>query len=138
MESVPINHSAVLAAAMAKIGVEFVWHGPLFGKVWMQLTGLTRDKMEKGMGKAHFFSLVGSLVMSYALAYSLVFAAAFLKIDGVYAGVLCGFCNWLGFIAPVTLGSVSWEGKPWKLWLLLNSSYLVSLLIMGIILALWG
>jgi hypothetical protein len=133
---VPINIAAVLAAAMAKIFVESIWHGPLFGKVWMQLTGLS-DKKATGMGKAHFFSLVGSFVMSYVLAYSLVFAASYLNMRGVRAGLTCGFWNWLGFIAPVTLGAVMWEGRSWKLWLLLNSNYLVSLLIMGVILAVW-
>jgi hypothetical protein len=136
METVPINAMAVVVAAMAKIFVESIWHGPLFGTVWMKLTGLG-DKKTPGMGKAHFFSLLGSVAMSYVLAYSLVFAAAYLKMSGVRAGVMCGFWNWLGFIAPVTLGAVLWEGRPWKLWLLLNSNYLVSLLIMGVILAIW-
>lgn len=141
MEQVPINLSAVLAAAMAKIFVESIWHGPLFGKVWMEWSGLTPDKIAavkaKGMGKAHLIALVSAVVMSYVLAHSLVFAAAYFKMAGVLAGVMCGFLNWLGFIAPVTLGTVLWEGKPWKLWLLLNSNYLVSLPIMGVILALW-
>jgi len=141
MEPVPINVSAVLAAAMAKIAVEFIWHGPLFDKVWMQWSGMTAGEItaanKTGSGKAHFLAFVGSVAMSYALALSLVFASAYYDMGGVRAGVMCGFWNWLGFIAPVTLGTVMWEGKPWKLWLILNSSYLVSLLIMGVILALW-
>ena len=48
-----------------------------------------------------------------------------------------GFWNWLGFVAPVTLGSVLWEGKSPKLWVLNNGYYLVSLIVMGVILALW-
>jgi hypothetical protein len=57
--------------------------------------------------------------------------------SGMPAGLMCGFWNWLGFIAPVTLGTVLWEGKPWKLWALTNGYYLFSLLIMGVILAFW-
>lgn len=41
------------------------------------------------------------------------------------------------FIAPVTLGVVLWEGKPWKLWVLNNGYQLLSLLVMGVILAIW-
>jgi hypothetical protein len=141
MEWVPINVWAVLAAATAKIFIESIWHGPLFGKVWMEWSGITPDKIEaikaKGMGKAHVIALVSAVVMSFVLAHSLIFAAAYLKMEGVRAGVLCGLWNWLGFIAPVTLGTVLWEGKPWKLWLLLNSNYLVALPVMGVILALW-
>lgn len=49
---------------------------------------------------------------------------------------MAGFWNWLGFIAPVTLGVVLWEGKPWKLWVLHNAYYLLALLVMGVILGL--
>ena len=48
-----------------------------------------------------------------------------------------GLWNGLGFVALVTLGVVLWEGKPWKLWVLMNGHYLVSLLIMGVLLAFW-
>lgn len=50
---------------------------------------------------------------------------------------MAGFWNWLGFVAPVTLGAVLWEGKHWKLWFLNNGYYLVTLLLMGAVLALW-
>ena len=45
---------------------------------------------------------------------------------------------WLGFIAPVTLGSVLWEMKSWKLWILNNAYYLVVLVVMGLIFTLWA
>jgi len=41
--------------------------------------------------------------MSYVLAHELIFASVYLKVSGVSAGLMCGFFNWLGFIAPVTL-----------------------------------
>jgi len=44
---------------------------------------------------------------------------------------------WLGLVVPVSLGIVLWEGKSWKLWFINASSYLVTLLAMGIILGLW-
>jgi hypothetical protein len=75
--------------------------------------------------------------MSGVLAHSLVYASAYMKVTGVSAGLMAGFWNWLGFIAPVTLGVVLWEGKSWKLWFLQGGHYLVSLLVMGVILALW-
>jgi len=48
-----------------------------------------------------------------------------------------GFWNWIGFVAPVTPGIGLWEGKSRKLWMLTNSFYLVSLLVMGVVRALW-
>ena len=41
------------------------------------------------------------------------------------AGVQAGFWNWLGFIVPVMLATVLWEGRKWKLWLFSIAYYLV-------------
>jgi len=133
---------AVIAAALANMAIGFVWYGPLFGKTWMKLSGITPDKIDaakaSGMGKTYLLGLLGSLVMSYVLAHAVVFAASYFKMSGVSAGLMSGFWNWLGFIAPVTLGAVLWEGKSWSLWMLMNGYYAVSLLVMGAILSVWA
>ncbi len=137
--AVPINYLAVVLAAVANMVLGFVWYGPLFGKQWMAWSGFTKADMDsakkKGMGKSYGLMALGSLVMAYVLAHSLVFAASYLKVNGIPAGLMAGFWSWLGFVAPVTLGTVLWDGKPWKLWILNNAYYLVALLLMGSILA---
>ena len=141
MSQVPINLWAVVAAAVASMVIGGVWYGPLFGKTWIALSGMSEEKIgqakSRGMAKMYILAFVGSLVMSYVLAHTLVFASRYMDASGVNAGLMAGFWNWLGFIAPITLGSVLWEGKPWKLWILNNAYYLVSLIAMGVILALW-
>lgn len=141
MFSVPINYLAILVCGIVSMFVGYLWYGPLFGKTWMALMGMKMEMMteaqKKGMSKSYFMMFVGSLVMAYVLSYNLFFAATYLKVSGVSAGFMSAFWNWLGFIAPVTLGSVLWEGKSWRLWFLNNSYQLVTLLIMGAILAVW-
>lgn len=136
-----INYLAVLVAAVVEMVVGFLWYGPVFGKQWMALSGLTSEKMDAakaaGMQKTYALMFVGSLVMAYVLAHAVIFASAYTETSGVSAGLMAGFWNWLGFVAPVTLGTVLWDGKPWKLWTLNNGYYLVSLLLMGIVLAVW-
>jgi hypothetical protein len=138
---VPINYWAVLAAAIAQMILGYLWYGPFFGKPWMAMMGITPESMKtaqsKGVGKSYALMAIGALIMSWILAHAIIFASAYLKFSGITAGITVGFLNWLGFIAPVTMGSVLWEGKPWKLWLLNTSYYLVGLCLMGIILALW-
>jgi len=138
---VPVNYFAVLLAAAVAIVLGFLWYGPLFGKTWMDLIGFSKEKMSKeqkgNMGKSYLLMTAGTLLMSYVLAHALVFASAYLSVEGFPAGIMTGFWNWLGFIAPVTLGSVLWEGKPWKLWVLNNGYQLLSFLLMGSVLAVW-
>jgi hypothetical protein len=136
---VPVNYVAVVIAAVANMVLGFLWYGPLFGKQWMKLSGFTKADMDeakkKGMGKSYGLMALGSLVMAFVLAHSLVFAASYMHVSGLSAGLQSGFWSWLGFVAPVTLGTVLWDGKPWKLYILTNGYYLVSLLLMGVILA---
>lgn len=140
MPQVEVNYLAVLVAAIASMVLGGLWYGPLFGKKWMAYMGWAPDKaqeMKKGATKGYVFQFIGSLVMSYVLVHALIFAGAYLKVSGLSAGLMAGFWNWLGFVAPVTLGAVLWEGKPAGFWLLNNGFYLISLLAMGTILAVW-
>ncbi len=141
MNEVPVNYLAVLIAAVVNMVLGFLWYGPLFGKQWMQLSGFTKESMDKakakGMNKNYAIMTLGSLLMAYVLSHSLVFASTYTQTFGAAAGLMAGFWTWLGFVAPVTVSSVLWDAKPWKLWFLNAGYYLVGLLVMGLILSMW-
>jgi hypothetical protein len=137
---VDINYMAVAAAAAVSMIVGFLWYGPILGARWKAYMGFTDDSM-KTMKLSPMQAMAGgaltSLLMAYVLAHSLVFASAFTGASGISAGLMAGFWNWLGFIVPVVAGVFLWDGKPFGLFVLNAAYYLVSLLLMGIILALW-
>ncbi len=142
---VDVNYLTVFLAGVSSMLVGFLWYGPLFGKAWASLMGWTTKDFEKlkkqkgaDMGRLYALQFIGSLFMAFVLSHALVFAKSYLGTEGVSAGLQTGFWNWLGFVAPVTLGSILWEGKSWKLWVLNNGNYLVTLMTMGVILSLWG
>lgn len=139
--NVPINYFAVFVSAVVSMVVGALWYGPLFGKLWVSLMGMTKENMAsakaKGMGKSYILMFIGSLLMAYTLAHAIIFASTYLNIWGVSGGLMGGFWNWLGFIVPVTMGVVLWENKPWKLWFLNAIYYLINLLVMGVILSIW-
>ncbi len=141
MVPVPINYVAVLVSAVFMMVLGYIWYGPLFGKQWIALMGWTREAMQeamkKGMAKNYAIMALGALLMAFVLDHALIFGSAYMNISGYPAGLEVGLWNWLGFIAPVTVGSVLWDGKPWKLWFLNAGYYLVGLLVMGVILAVW-
>ena len=132
-----INLVAVLVAAVVSYFIGFLWFSVLFGKAWLHLSGFTEKKMEemkkKGMGKSYLLMFIGTFIMSYVLAHFVDYAGAVTFRDGMIAG----FWLWLGFIAPVQLGMVLWQGKPWKLYFIETFHYLVALLVMAGILAVW-
>lgn len=38
---VPVNYLAILVAAVLSMVLGFLWYGPLFGKEWTKLMGVT-------------------------------------------------------------------------------------------------
>ena len=111
-----------------------LWYGPLFGKVWITLSGINQQQIDaskkSGMGKRYAVSFAGALIMSFVIANIIGFHPT-----GELLPILMTlFWIWLGFIVPVTLGSVLWEQKSWKLWALNNAYQLIAILLIGTIL----
>lgn len=139
MAEIVLNHLAVVVAAVIHMALGMLWYSPaLFGKAWIKLVGMTDKEMKeakkKGMGKTMVVAFVASLVLMYVLAafVDLVSSTTFAL------GAQTGAWAWLGFIATVMLNSVLWEKKPVKLYLINVSYYLVSLVVMGGLLAAWA
>ncbi|MBI4277685.1 MAG: DUF1761 domain-containing protein [Armatimonadetes bacterium] len=132
-----VNYLAVLVAAILNMVIGAVWYSPaLFGKRWMELTGFRHEEAQKRMAgarRAYALTFVGSLLMAYALARILWYAQA----QSVIAGALIGLLAWVGFVATTHGANYLFEGRP--LWLYgLNTGYpLVSLVVMGAVLAAW-
>ncbi len=125
---------AIVVAAIVQVILGYLWYGPLFGKTWMSLMGINPQTMSReGMGKTMTWTVVGSLVTAAVLSKLVGMVGA----GTVGAGVALGFWVWLGFVATVTLASVLYEKRSVNLYILNNGYQLVSLVVMGAILAGW-
>ena len=137
MPEFEINYLAVLVSAAAGFVIGMLWYSVLFGKAWMKLSGMDKKKIEKerkkGMAKSYAAGFAVLVVMAFVLAHFVDMAEAATVLEGAQAG----FWAWLGFVATIMLNKVLWEGKPFKLYLLDAAHYLVVLLAMGSILAVW-
>lgn len=139
-----INYWAVLVSAVAAMVVGAVWYGPLFGKMWMAGMGWDKlppeevEKKKKSAGTAYIQQFVGALLTAYVLAHVLwAYSIALPEVVGIAAGLQGAFWLWVGFILPVVYGKKLWEGKRLAYVAVDLGHYLVSLLVMGMILASW-
>ena len=87
----------------------------------------------EGMGKTLVWTYIGSLVTAGVLRKFATMVGA----TTLGAGVALGAMVWLGFIATVTLAGVLYEKRSVNLYALNNAYQLVSLVIMGAIVAAW-
>lgn len=135
MREIPLHFSAILAAAVVKMAIGAVWYSPaLFLRPWQRYSGITDEQMNEGMARALAVEFVGSLLMAFVLVHAVRYAEA----KSVLEGMAVGFFNWLGFVAVVTIGTVTYLRKPFPLFLVQNGYLLLSLLAMGALLAVWG
>ena len=136
-----VNYLAVLVAGVASMVVGFLWYGVFFKKQWMEMMGITTESMagmKMSANMAYLIQFVASLVMACVLARLINWGLIYYpEVSALKVGIYVGFWAWLGFVAPVTLGVVLWENKPWKLWFINASHYLVGLLVMGAVLSFW-
>jgi len=130
---------SIILATIASIAIGFAWYGPLFGKAWAKEQGwsdmdMEKKKSEGGMGKAYGLMTVGSLLTAFVLSQFTQVAGAVTLLDGATIGLWA----WLGFAVPLLLSSVLWEGKSWRLYQINTGYQLVTMVVMGVIVAMWG
>lgn len=131
-----INYLAVVGAALAAMVVGMLWHGPLFGKYWMKLSGFTKDSM-KDMSLTANEAMVGGVLTSLLKAFVLAHFAIAFAATGVMGAFTIAFWLWLGFIAPIIANGWLWEGKPFKLFLFNIVHGFVEIFAMALVIVLW-
>ncbi len=137
MADIMINYWAILGAAVASFVIGMLWYGPLFGKKWMKLSGMTPasiKKMKMTAARAMTMGFIVSLVTAYVLSHFV----DLLSITNWAGAAQFAFWAWLGLVAPVQIGVYLWEGKPFSLFVLNTAHNLVVLVVMSGIVAVWS
>lgn len=138
---VVVNYWAVFLAAASSMAVGSIWYSQsVFGKVWAKLA---KVKMDKEQAASQMVILLGgtfiaSLITAYVLAHVSYLSHTFFKHDFLQDAVTTAFWLWLGLTAARIFVHDGFEGRPAKLTMLTVSHELVTLLIMGLIIGLFG
>ena len=133
MESIAINHFAVITATVLAFVLGGLWYGPIFGAAWMRESGVTPEISAKGNpAKIYGLAFVWTLVM----AYNLAFFIGDPSID-LTTGALYGFATGFGWVAMAVFVIGLFERRSTTL-MLINAGYMsVALTMMGAIIAAW-
>lgn len=133
-----VNLLAILVCAVLNMIIGSFWYSPLFGKQWMILSGIKKNRLDEskkaGMVKYYIAAFIMAFIMFFLLAN-------FIKTFGVvgfFSGMSFGFFMWLAFIATSMIGIVLWEGKSIKLYLINSLYYLVVIALGSGLLAIWN
>lgn len=134
MENIEINYWAVLVGGIIPMIVGFVYYLPsVFGKTWQALSGLSDQDVNGGPGAGYLLTFIGALLTAYILSHFVDYASA----TTFSTGALTGFWAWLGFTAMTSLANDIFSKKPLKLWAIQAGYHLITLTILGGVLAVW-
>lgn len=135
MPEADINYWAVVVAALSTMVVGWIWYAkPVFGNVWMKLTGMTEEKAKGSMARSYGGMLVLAFVLSYVLAHFVDYMNAITWTEGMTTALWL----WLGFVVTTKGATYLFEQKSMKHYLIDVGYHLVELLVMGAILASWA
>lgn len=125
-----VNWISILLGAIASMVIGSIWYGPLFGKQWMKLVGLTDkdvNEAKKKMAQTYSQMFVASVVTVYVLAVTIGMASE----KSLMTGLTAAFWLWLGFVAAVKYSDVLFNKKPWNLYFIEIGYFLVFMLVAG-------
>ena len=132
MEISQLNIIAIFIASISRFVLGGLWYGPVFGKAWMQETGITEEKAkESNMIRTFSLTFLASLVIAINLAFFLG-AESSLQ-SGVFYGFLVGFA-WVA----MSMGTNDlFEQRSFKLFAINAGYHVIAFIIMGAILGAW-
>ncbi len=130
-----LNLLAVLVSAVILWVLGAVWYSPaLFAKPWMAALRITPDPAKKkGLLAGMIASFIGDFILAFVLDHLVLWANA----GSWRGGSFIGFLVWLGFFAAPNFPQGIYESRPFKLFAINNGYWLVGLVIIGILLAVW-
>lgn len=137
-----LNWMAIAIMTVASFALGALWHGPIFGKLWMRIhhgdQNMTDAEMKKameGMWKIMLAELIATLLMIIGLACTI-------RAIPTFPPMQTAFMVWLGFVLPTMTSTVLW-GNDAKKWMgtkiaISSTCRLISLLATAYVLSAWN
>jgi len=139
MEELGISMTGILVATLANFFVGFLWYTVLFGKTWAKEMGfdMSVKPAASAMVRGMIVNAIGCFLMAYVFAHNMAAWSFVPNMDQMStAGKIMSSVvfTWLGFFVPVSLNSIAWESKSWKLFFINTSYHFVMLFASALIL----
>ncbi len=129
-----INYLAVLASAVIQWLLGWLWYSLLFAKPWKAAVGHKGGEDAKsGTALAMASSFIASFILCFVLAHTVSWVSGITFSEGAFVGLVC----WLGFMALPMSAQHIYERRPFNLFAINVSYWLVCMVISGGVLAVW-
>lgn len=132
-----VNWWAVLICAILSMVIGFIWYGPLFGKPWGRITGWTNEKVStlprNSMVRGYVLAFIAALIIASILSFTLLA----LGTDSIGNGIIAAVILWVGFTGATIGVNMTFERKPFSLFVIEAGYHLLTLIVYSIVLSIW-
>lgn len=132
-----INYLAVLICSILSMVVGGIWYGPLFGKQWMKVIGVTEKNskvMQQSVGHLYLIQFLLTLFQLIVLAY---YVNGWTDVSGLTNTMWI----WAAFIVPTIAQNSLWTAESrqnaWTKFLLQFGYQFIMFVIYGLVLGMY-
>ena len=134
-----INWLAVVLATVSSMAVGFVWYAkPVFGKLWIRLSGVDEASMAKSAPVAIVSTIIVSFITAAVLAGSAAIAQHFYAGNFLANTIVTAIILWAGFTAARFVTHDAFDRRPAALTALNCAHELVTIVVMALIIGAFG
>lgn len=132
---VTFNYLAVLVASVAAFAVGALWYSALFGKQWRHLMHQVQGEHKGSMSMTN--AMIGGFITTFVMVYVLAIMMSSTNVQTANDAVAFGLMVSVGFVAMTMMSGVFYEGRPWKLYFINASHYVVAFVVASLVLFFW-
>ncbi len=126
------NWLAIGAAAVAFYAIGFIIYGAVFSKLWMQLTGYTKEQLAP-----HAWKMALSPIMPILTAIGLAIILKLARVDNLATGLVVTLQVWLFFVLSTRLYSYAYGPERPGILMMDGLHLLLGYLAAGAIISAW-
>ena len=126
------NWLAILAAAAATYAIGFLIYGAVFSKLWMQLSGYTKEQLQP-----HMWKMAISWIMPILTAIGLALILKMAGVTNLATGLVITFEVWFFIVLPARLYSFVYSPEKPGLLVMDLIHLLLGTLAAGAIISAW-
>jgi hypothetical protein len=141
MMEVTLNWTAIVVMTIACFALGALWHGPIFGKLWMKIHH-GKDSFNDAEMKKAMVGMWKLMLAEFVATFFMVVTLAFLvEMLPSMSGMHIAFLVWVGYVLPTMTSTIVWgsDVKKWMCTKIAVSSIcrLIGLLASGYVLSMW-
>lgn len=134
MHHLHLHHWPVIVSALILWFLGALWYSPvLFAKPWIAIVGRKQGEKPKGVVVGMVSSFIGDLLLALVLMHFVYWSGGTTFAWGAFIGLL----TWIGFVLSPLFPQHIYEGRPFTYFAINGGYWLVGLLIVGGLIAVW-